>query len=255
MNKKKIEALKNCTGIIIRFDDIAPNMNWLMMDRCEKLLNKFNIKPVLGIIPNNKDQELLSYPKRENFWKIVQNWKSQKWSIAMHGYTHVYDNETNKKDYFNYGGKSEFFGHPLDEQISRIEKGIKIFNDNNIQINTFFAPNHTYDLNTFKALKKSGINQVIDGYGLTPFVFNDIRFIPQLFYKLLLLPLGIQSTQLHVNYWSEKDYKNFEFFIEKNHSKIIDLNTAYTMNSENLFIKFLNIIIEPILKFKRLFRS
>ena len=173
----------------------------------------------------------------------------------MHGYTHVYDNETNKKDYFNYGGKSEFFGHPLDEQISRIEKGIKIFNDNNIQINTFFAPNHTYDLNTFEALKKSGINQVIDGYGLTPFVFNDIRFIPQLFYKLLLLPLGIQSTQLHVNYWSEKDFKNFEFFIEKNHSKIIDLNTAYTMNSENLFIKFLNIIIEPILKFKRLFRS
>ena len=77
MNKKKIESLKSCTGIIIRFDDIAPNMNWLMMDRCEKLLNKFNIKPVLGIIPNNKDQELLSYPKRENFWKIVQNWKSQ----------------------------------------------------------------------------------------------------------------------------------------------------------------------------------
>ena len=43
--------------------------------------------------------------------------------------------------------------------------------------------------------------------------------------------------------------------LPKNHSKIIDLNTAYTMNSENLFIKFLNIIIEPSLKFKRLFRS
>ena len=41
------------------------------MDRCEKLLNKFNIKPVLGIIPNNKDQELLSYPK-ENFGKLYK---------------------------------------------------------------------------------------------------------------------------------------------------------------------------------------
>lgn len=28
----------------------------------------------------------------------------------------IYDKETNKKDYFNYGGKSEFFGHSLDEQ-------------------------------------------------------------------------------------------------------------------------------------------
>ncbi len=255
MNKKKSVSLKKCTGILIRFDDIAPNMNWQMMERCEVLLNKFNIKPVLGIIPNNKDQELLSYPKRENFWKIVQNWKSQKWSIAMHGYTHVYDNDTNKKDYFNYGGKSEFFGHSLDEQVSRIKKGIKIFNDNNIEVNTFFAPNHTYDLNTFKALKKSGINQVIDGYGLVPFIFNDIKFIPQLFYKLFFLPLGIQSTQLHINYWGEKDFKNFEYFVNKNHSKIIDLDTAYLMNSENLFIKLFNNSIEPILKFKRFFKS
>ena len=120
MNIKKSVSLKKCTGILIRSDDIAPNMNWQMMERREVLLNKFNIKPVLGIIPNNKDQELLSYPKRENFWKIVQNWKSQKWSIAMHGYTHVYDNDTNKKD-FEYGGKSEFYGHSLDEQ-SKIKK-------------------------------------------------------------------------------------------------------------------------------------
>ena len=39
----------------------------------------------------------------------------------MHGYTHVYDNETKKKDYFNYGGKSEFYGHSIDEQILRID--------------------------------------------------------------------------------------------------------------------------------------
>ena len=52
-----------------------------------------------------------------------------------------------------------------------------------------------YDFNTFKALKLSGINQVIDGYGLVPFIFNDIKFIPQLFYKLFFLPLGVQSTQ------------------------------------------------------------
>ena len=27
------------------------------MDKCEKLFDKFNIKPVLGVIPNNKDPE------------------------------------------------------------------------------------------------------------------------------------------------------------------------------------------------------
>ena len=32
----------------------------------------------------------------------------------MHGYNHIYDQETNKKDFFGYGGKSEFYGHSLD---------------------------------------------------------------------------------------------------------------------------------------------
>ena len=57
------------TGILIRFDDIAPNMNWEMMDRCQNLLDTFNIKPVVGVIPNNKDNELLNFPKRESFWQ------------------------------------------------------------------------------------------------------------------------------------------------------------------------------------------
>ena len=255
MYKNFLKTLKECTGILIRFDDIAPNMNWEMMDRCESLLNKFNIKPVLGVIPNNKDPELLNYPKRDKFWNIVQNWDSKQWSIAMHGYTHVYDNDTNKKDYFNYGGKSEFFGHSLDEQILRIENGMQIFENNNIKVSAFFAPNHTYDLNTFKALKISGINQIIDGYGLSPFIFSEIKFIPQLFYKLFLLPFGIQATQLHINYWKEKDFENFKKFIENNHTKIIDLKTASSINGNNILIRFATVFVEPILKLKRFFKS
>ena len=87
------------TGILIRFDDIAPNMNWEMMDRCKNLLDTLDIKPVVGVIPNNKDKELLSFPKREGFWQIVKNWQSSGWSIAMHGFNHLYNTETNKKDW------------------------------------------------------------------------------------------------------------------------------------------------------------
>ena len=47
-------------------------MNWEMMDKCEELLNRFNLKPVMGVIPNNQDDELLKYPKRENFWKVIK---------------------------------------------------------------------------------------------------------------------------------------------------------------------------------------
>ena len=56
------------TGILIRLDDIAENMNWDLMEKSEILFDEYKIKPVLGVIPNNQDQDLLSYPKKNNFW-------------------------------------------------------------------------------------------------------------------------------------------------------------------------------------------
>ena len=53
-------------------------------------------------------------------------------------------------------------------KIEKIKSGLKIFLSKKINIRVFFAPNHTYDENTFLALKKSGIFQVIDGYGIAP---------------------------------------------------------------------------------------
>ena len=44
------------------------------------------------------------------------------------------------------------------------KEGIKKFNEEKIQIRSFFAPNHTYDKNTLYALKNSGIKEIIDGY-------------------------------------------------------------------------------------------
>ena len=50
------------TGILIRFDDIAPNMNWEMMDKCQDLLNHYNLKPVMGVIPKNILKERIFGP-------------------------------------------------------------------------------------------------------------------------------------------------------------------------------------------------
>ena len=44
---------------LLRFDDIAPNMNWRLFYKIKELLIKYKIKPILGVIPNNKDKELV----------------------------------------------------------------------------------------------------------------------------------------------------------------------------------------------------
>ena len=60
------------TGILIRIDDIAENMNWDLMRRSEKLFDKYDIKPVLGIIPINKDEELEKMIKFETNKQLNQ---------------------------------------------------------------------------------------------------------------------------------------------------------------------------------------
>ena len=122
-----MNLLKKNTGLIIRFDDIAPNMNWFYMNKCEKLLEKYNIKPVLGVISNNQDENLLKFPFEKNFWDKIRNWQKKNWEIAMHGYNHKYSFDTKKKDYFNYGGKSEFFGYSLSDQISKMNSALQVF--------------------------------------------------------------------------------------------------------------------------------
>ena len=242
--------IKN-TGILIRLDDIAENMNWYLMEKSELLFEKYGIKPILGVIPNNKDNELLSYSKKNNFWEQVRNWRDKGWEIAMHGYTHVYDKICKNEDYFNYGGGSEFCGHTLETQISRIKNGLQKFKNGKIKIRSFFAPNHTYDKNTFIALKNFRINEVIDGYGLMPYIENDIKFIPQLFYKIFMLPFGIQSTQIHLNYWNQKDFDNFEKFIKKHSNKIITYDQAIAKTNNSFFYKFINTSTKIILRTKR----
>ena len=247
--------IKENTGILIRLDDIAENMNWDLMKKSELLFEKYGIKPVLGVIPNNKDNELLSYPKKNDFWQQIRIWKDKGWEIAMHGSTHVYDKISKKDDYFGHGGKSEFCGHPLEIQMSRIKDGLKKFDDEKINIRSFYAPNHTYDENTFTSLKNFEINEVIDGYGLMPYIENDIKFIPQLFYTIFMLPFGIQATQIHLNYWNQKDFDIFEKFVIKNSNKIITYDQALEKVNNNLFYKLINILMRKTLKIKRLIKK
>ena len=246
--------LNKYTGLLIRFDDIAPNMNWSLMKKCENLFDKYDVKPLLGIIPHNQDKELEVYEKNENFWDQVRSWQKKGWEISMHGFSHVYDKKTNRKDYFGYGGGTEFCGHNFETQELRIEKGLQIFKQEKINIRSFFAPNHTYDENTFLALKNSGVKHVIDGYGLIPYTEKNLNFIPQLFYKEIMLPFGIQSTQIHLNYWNKLNYKNFENFILKNNNKIINFEKCIEKINNNFFSKIINFGTKKAIKGVRLLR-
>ena len=246
--------LKENTGLILRFDDIAENMNWETFNIIENTLKELNIKPVLGVIPLNKDPELLQYKKNDgNFWDKIRSWNNYGWEIAMHGTHHLYDKFIKTRiDYLNHGGNSEFCDHSLEVQNSKIKKGIEKFRNEKIIIRCFFAPNHTFDMNTLIALKNSGIKQVLDGYGIMPYEENNITFIPQLFYKNYVLPFGIQTLQIHINYFNNIKLKKFIYFLKLNKHKIINYNDALLKINNGKIYKVLRSFTKGFLKCKRL---
>ena len=141
----------------------------------------------------------------------------------------------------------------LNFKKKKIEEGLNIFKKEKINIRSFFAPNHTYDINTFKALKANGIDYVIDGYGLKPYSEFEINFIPQLFYKEIMLPIGIQSTQVHLNYMNDENFLNFVSFIKKNSKKIINFDKVIEKIDNNILSKLSRTTIEKSLKLIRSF--
>ena len=149
----------------------------------------------------------------------------------------------------------EEYNKLLSEKNEEFKEAIEKFAEENIKIRSFFAPNHTYDLNTFKALNECGIINIIDGYGIFPYSYKNLNFIPQLFYKQIMLPFGIQSTQIHLNYWKEKDFKNFEKFLRKNHKKIVSFDNILNKIKSGFFIYSINFALKNFIKTLRILKS
>ena len=149
--------------ISIRMDDITPDMDWEKFLRFKALCDSHHIKPLIGIVPHNRDKNLSIDAPRDDFWEYVRQLQSQGWTVAQHGFDHIY--RTKKMGCFPLNRLSEFAGLGYDAQYERLKNGKLILEANNIKTDIFMAPAHSYDKNTLKALKALGFSKITDGFG------------------------------------------------------------------------------------------
>ena len=109
---------------LMRFDDINSRQDWERFFNIKNLLEKYNIKSILGVVPNCLDEDLYSGKSFDGYYDYLRSCKLYGDTIAQHGYSHVYD--SNDKGFFGSCSKSEFAGHKLNQQLNRLEKGKKI---------------------------------------------------------------------------------------------------------------------------------
>lgn len=211
---------------ILRLDDACPTMNKKIWDKLEILFDKYNIKPIVAVIPENKDPSLMIDKQDTLFWNKAKEWEKKKWCIALHGYDHVYI--TNRKGIVPFHKRSEFSGLNLEEQRIKISKGIKVFYEKGIKPTAWVAPSHNFDLNTLKAIKaESDIKIVSDGIAFYPYTYDDMVWIPQQVWKFKKKLFGVWTICIHPNEMKNNDFHRLEKFVAKNHCNIVavkDLN-------------------------------
>lgn len=115
---------------LLRLDDASEYMNIEKWKRMERLLEKYGIKPIFGIIPKNEDPDLTIYNRVGDFWNLAKVWINLGWIPALHGYLHVFETDFGGLNPIN--NKSEFAGVEFEKQAEKIRLGIKILFDNEI---------------------------------------------------------------------------------------------------------------------------
>lgn len=200
--------------LFLRLDDACEKMDLKKWALIEGLLDKYNVKPLVGVIPQCEDKMMNQYPVNKLFWELVKSWINKGWTIAMHGFNHVYS--TNCGGINPVNKRSEFAGEPLVVQEEKIKNAIKIFKSHSIDPDVFFAPSHTFDDNTLIALKEhTNISIISDTIAWDCYFRNGFIFVPQQSGRVRKLPFKTITFCYHPNTMSPKDFEELERFLQK----------------------------------------
>lgn len=225
----------------MRLDDASEYMDVEKWQRMEDLLDKYHIRPIVGVIPDNQDPDMVGvYPKDEHFWEKVQRWKEKGWTIALHGYTHVFETRDGGLNPVN--DRSEFAGVPLERQKEKIRLGVSVFLEHGFEPEVFFAPAHTFDENTLNALKdESNIRIISDTIANDVYFENGFYFIPQQSGRVRKLPFNVVTFCYHPNIINEENYVSLDLFLDKNWMKFAKIkDMEFVRRKKNIFDKTIN---------------
>ncbi len=217
--------------IAIRLDDITPDMDWERFLAFKEILDSHGIKPLIGVVPDNRDENLHRAKAAGDFWEYIREQQENGWCVALHGYRHVYT--TKKGGLFPLNCFSEFAGVPFDKQKEMLSEAAEILRKNEIRTDIFMAPAHSYDRNTLKALKELGYCKMTDGFGNCPYRWQGITFYPISFLlkRSLKKKKGVTTMVVHTNEIDEAGMERMRRLFAKQQDNLISYGDFLAMES------------------------
>jgi predicted deacetylase len=210
---------------LVRFDDLCPTQNWDVWEQIEEVLLRTGIRPLLAVIPDNRDESLKVTAPRPDFWDRAREWQARGWTIGIHGYQHRY--VTRDRGMFGWNGRSEFAGLSFAEQHEKIQNSLAIFEREGVVPEVWVAPNHSFDRTTVAALNDAGLRVISDGLALYPYVDKDgMVWIPLQLWGFRPRRVGVWTVCLHPNKWANRELEGFSRAVALHAGRITDFDTV-----------------------------
>lgn len=207
--------------IAVRLDDITPDMDYDKFYKMKQLLDTYQIKPLIGVVPFNEDKNLKKNPVIEDFSGFLRELLQEGYVAALHGYQHLYSSK--KGGLFPLNHFSEYAGVSFEKQDKMIQKGKERLREWGIDTDIFMAPGHTFDKNTMKALKKNGFHYITDGFGKQPYLRNGLVFLPIAIKQADCYQQsdGYTTLVFHTNTLEEGDFHRYQKLFEDNKESFV----------------------------------
>ena len=209
---------------VIRLDDICPTMDHAKFDRARAHFRAAGVRPIIGVVPDNRDPDLQIEPADSAFWERMRTLRAEGWTISQHGHRHRI--HTDDRGLLGITPRSEFAGRRFEAQRDDLAEGQAILAGEGIATDVFMAPFHSFDRATLAALKSVGFSTLTDGYGIVPWREDGLKFVPQLFERPVHFGIGIYTMCLHLNNMTEKQIDALGEFVRANAPRMIGFDDA-----------------------------
>lgn len=202
------------TRYVIRLDDAHERHHHDRWNAIEALLDKYQVKPIVAVIPDNRDLSIAhSATPDPSFWDRVRSWRDKGWAIGVHGLTHSL-RDVSGKSRLPISALAEFTGLPEEEQLAMINASIAMFERQGVVPTIFVAPAHGFDSATLAALRRVRRPLILsDGFGFRPYLRYGLKTLPQQLWRGRSVPFGTWTICLHPSNMSDADFEAIEQFL------------------------------------------
>jgi predicted deacetylase len=201
----------NPAQYLLRFDDLCPTISQRRWKRFLPLIEEFRLKPILAVIPDNRDYKLQVSKPDPEFWDTIRALEFRGATIAMHGYQHLC--QSSEGSLLPLHRRSEFAGIPENTQREWIHTGLEILRSQRLRPRVWVAPRHGFDWTTLALLREEGIGVLSDGFARVPLNRGGMIWIPQQLWAPVEKSKGLWTICLHPNSESRQMVEKLRAFL------------------------------------------